>query len=343
MNYWALIAIDTGRQYGGNDGYKDDPSSHYSYDSRVPNHKKVAAGDVVFLRNASQVLGVAQVESVDEESGTKLERRCPSCGAVNVRERKSMTPRWRCSKCRAEFDEPIQNQVEVRAFTAHFGTSFRPAPDQLDARVLKGAAVAPNDQLAIERLDPIKIAAVLAGKFPEADRFLEVAAVSQTLAPGDAELPPDSVSYVPWEGDERQSALRAIRVRRGQQSFRKRLIEIYQSRCVISGCKLLDILEAAHISPYRGALDNLPDNGLLLRSDLHTLFDLGHLAIDPDTLTARFSPVATEDGYGHMNGAKLETEFPSRAALRLRWDVFVARHLADADDQLPPTLGGKID
>jgi HNH endonuclease len=41
----------------------------------------------------------------------------------------------------------------------------------------------------------------------------------------------------------------------------------------------LDILEAAHISPYRGEEDNHPENGLLLRADLHTLFDHLNAAI----------------------------------------------------------------
>src|SRR5271155_3471993 len=43
------------------------------------------------------------------------------------------------------------------------------------------------------------------------------------------------------------------------------------------------LLEAAHISPYRGLQSNHPQNGLLLRADLHSLFDLGMLAVDPLT------------------------------------------------------------
>ena len=44
------------------------------------------------------------------------------------------------------------------------------------------------------------------------------------------------------------------------------------------------MLEAAHISPYRGEDDNHVENGLLLRSDIHTLFDLDLLGIDPERL-----------------------------------------------------------
>ena len=60
-------------------------------------------------------------------------------------------------------------------------------------------------------------------------------------------------------------------------------------RCMVSGCQLVDLLEAAHIRPYRGENDNHPSNGLLLRADLHTLFDLDLLGIDPETLLVRLA------------------------------------------------------
>ena len=38
-------------------------------------------------------------------------------------------------------------------------------------------------------------------------------------------------------------------------------------------------LEAAHIVPYRGPQTNHLSNGLLLRADMHDLFDLGLIAV----------------------------------------------------------------
>lgn len=35
---WLCLAVSGRRQHGGNDGYDDNPSSHYSWDSTVPNH-----------------------------------------------------------------------------------------------------------------------------------------------------------------------------------------------------------------------------------------------------------------------------------------------------------------
>ena len=83
--------------------------------------------------------------------------------------------------------------------------------------------------------------------------------------------------------DERERAFRAIRLRRGQAAFRSALMEAYGRRCAITGCAVEDVLEAAHITPYVGSLTNHVSNGLLLRADLHTLFDCGLLAIDPKT------------------------------------------------------------
>ncbi len=94
-------------------------------------------------------------------------------------------------------------------------------------------------------------------------------------------------SYRPVDSDWRRKVFRQIRERRGQQKFRDALRKRYGDRCMISGCCLMDVIEAAHIRPYRGEKDNHPENGLLLRADLHTLFDLDMLGIEPHTLIVR--------------------------------------------------------
>ena len=67
----------------------------------------------------------------------------------------------------------------------------------------------------------------------------------------------------------------------------------------------LDALEAAHISPYLGSHTNHVQNGLLLRADLHSLFDLGLIAIDPDTLTIRVSQRLHSTVYAEFHGRRL--------------------------------------
>lgn len=82
------------------------------------------------------------------------------------------------------------------------------------------------------------------------------------------------------ETDARKRALRAIVLRQGQGTFRRKLLEVYGGTCCITGCAFEQVLEAAHIQPYRGEHTNAVENGLLLRADVHTLFDLYLLWID---------------------------------------------------------------
>ncbi len=69
--------------------------------------------------------------------------------------------------------------------------------------------------------------------------------------------------------------------RLGQGAFRVMVTDVYGRRCAISNERTLPVLEAAHIRPYAANGPHQLSNGLLLRSDLHTLFDLGYISVDP--------------------------------------------------------------
>lgn len=69
------------------------------------------------------------------------------------------------------------------------------------------------------------------------------------------------------------------KVRLGQGAFRVLVTDAYSRRCSITGEKTLPVLEAAHIKSYSEAGPHLISNGLLLRSDMHRLFDGGYLTI----------------------------------------------------------------
>jgi hypothetical protein len=95
---------------------------------------------------------------------------------------------------------------------------------------------------------------------------------------------PDDGEYEASKGDQREAAWRLIKKRRGQPQFRRALMHRYRARCLVTGCTVADVLEAAHIDPYRSENNNHPGNGLLLRADIHTLFDLNLLGIEPASL-----------------------------------------------------------
>lgn len=98
--------------------------------------------------------------------------------------------------------------------------------------------------------------------------------------------------------------------RLGQGAFRVVVTEAYQRRCAITGEKTLPVLEAAHIKPFSENGPNDIKNGLLLRSDFHTLFDDGYITINPD-FVIEVSKRLNEDygngkDYYRFHGSKLQ-------------------------------------
>ena len=126
--------------------------------------------------------------------------------------------------------------------------------------------------------------------------------------------------------DARERVVASIVRRRGQSAFRRALLDATGGRCALTGCQVTEVLEAAHITPYRGVETNHPTNGLLLRSDIHVLFDLGHISIDPETRRAVMASDLSGTVYGRLRGRRVadtndKSLRPSRAALteHLQW------------------------
>jgi putative restriction endonuclease len=98
--------------------------------------------------------------------------------------------------------------------------------------------------------------------------------------------------------------------RLGQGSFRVLVTDAYRYRCAMTSERTLPVLEAAHIRPYVAGGEHALSNGLLLRSDLHTLFDLGYVAVEPKEKTILVSDrikAEFENGreYYRLRGEKL--------------------------------------
>lgn len=91
-------------------------------------------------------------------------------------------------------------------------------------------------------------------------------------------------------------------VRTGQRDFRTLLWERYGGACCVTGCTIERLVEAAHIVPYRGNQTDGEDNGLLLRVDIHRLFDEHLVAIDPDRLIFVVSKSITDPTYQSLHG-----------------------------------------
>lgn len=137
--------------------------------------------------------------------------------------------------------------------------------------------------------------------------------------------------FNPSSDDSRDIVSRQIRARRGQKQFRDSLRQGYGDHCLITGCGILAVLEAAHIKPYRGENDNHIENGLLLRADIHTLFDLDLIGIQPDSFRIEIHPKITNE-YGDLDGKIINITknlCPSREALAFRYEHFQDRLYRD--------------
>jgi len=135
--------------------------------------------------------------------------------------------------------------------------------------------------------------------------------------------------YQPIQDEDKRQAY-ARRVRKGQSRFRKALHTLYGSRCAFTGTDEETVLEACHIISHAKTGDNSLDNGLLLRSDIHVLFDehLMTLANDGQRILVHKDVTAPEYARlrGMSPGLRPSTPESHLALLRLhnlelRWAV----------------------
>ncbi|MET7876402.1 HNH endonuclease [Micromonospora profundi] len=121
---------------------------------------------------------------------------------------------------------------------------------------------------------------------------------------------------------------RLVPQRLGQQSFKAVVLGAYGRRCAITGNKVQPVLQAAHIRPLPMGGEHRLDNGLLLKSDVHILFDRGYLGVDPKHRLVVSPRLRTEFGNGDQFYAKAgeQIALPERRGDRPRAE-FLEWHL----------------
>ena len=115
--------------------------------------------------------------------------------------------------------------------------------------------------------------------------------------------------------------------RLGQADFRQSVGAAYSWRCAVTNCDVVHVLEAAHVVPYQVADEEGYDvrNGILLRSDIHQLFDAGltQFHYDDRRLVASVSSEIGSTEYAGFDGKDMhlpaeKTSHPSPRALQIR-------------------------
>lgn len=138
-----------------------------------------------------------------------------------------------------------------------------------------------------------------------------------TLAPtdGPSTVPPQpSVPTAPPASnsqefrDEHKRTERLIEQRQNQGPFRKAVMA-HDSRCAVTRCRTAEVLEAAHLIPYasKDPERDKPENGILLRADIHTLLDRHLVAVNPETMLLWVSSRLHETAYAGLNDRKIRT------------------------------------
>ncbi|MBS1843438.1 MAG: HNH endonuclease [Actinobacteria bacterium] len=288
---WSFLVVDEGeRQHQGNQGYDDDPSSYYSWDSTVANREGPSDGDICAVRDSRGLLGISRIDDVARRNGEKARSRCPECESTAFKSRATMQPIYKCSHCMAEFDQPLVEKVPVTIFRADYARSWVPVDGAVTAGELEADCYRSRaKQHAIRPVDPEALREVL---------------TRRQLLVGD-----------PWwqnggsvEPPEIPGGYRELKGlgRIGQQEFRRQLLARFGPVCAFSGPQPVRSLHAAHVIPYSDDARHELAGGLLLRADLHALFDARLITIDGDLKIRIDSSLRSFPELSRLDGASLQ-------------------------------------
>jgi hypothetical protein len=292
---WLMLTKDI-RQHGGNLGYDDNASEYYSWDSTVPNATGPKVNDFIAIWNGTTILGAGIIEKIDIESADKIRHRCPSCNQTKIKMRTNIKPKYRCHNqlCKNEFDHQDEELISVTTFKSHHSASWYDLTGLLDAPTLRSLCVQPKSQQSIRPLNWQK--------------FLSSLPFSLS----------HNLEYLSDE-DIMRSGHKAgkTRVRIGQSKFRRTLLEKFGNICAFSGPCHERALDAAHLYSYAQEGVHSVKGGLLIRKDLHRLFDLGLITVNPSNhlITIANSLIAIEQ-YAFLSSRKISVPMSSEA---LKW------------------------
>ncbi|NVK55891.1 MAG: HNH endonuclease [Alteromonadaceae bacterium] len=126
------------------------------------------------------------------------------------------------------------------------------------------------------------------------------------------------------EADERQRRQAETWARPRQALFRRQVFERYGAICLVTGCRTILSLEAAHVLPVAKGGTDKAWNGIPLRADIHRLLDAGTISIDPDTWTLNVDEDVLDD-YGQYHGLELGYVLADRKGSTLLAEALRAR------------------
>jgi hypothetical protein len=289
---WLCLSKPTELHGRLGEGYSDVDGESYVWKADLPNGRRIEAGHVIAIWDGARLRGVSRIEGeIEEFVELRPEFSCPSCNQKDVRPRKKLEPRFRCADCYWTGNTPNRENQATRYRRAWFGAGWTEVGHLISADKCRALATQPKSQHSLREMDLAKLSEILKGE-GNFDR-LPVARRSPHLNGG--------------------HVLRTVKTRIGQDSFRKRLLERFGCACAFTGPNHEAALEAAHLYSYAELAVHHEDGGLLLRRDIHRLFDKGLITVD---VSRQRIEVAERLGgvpaYGELNGRELAVRLPRR-------------------------------
>lgn len=283
---WLLLSVGEDRQHGGNDGYDDDPRVTYRWDSTVPHHAALSPGNAIVLWDKKTSIGASVIEDIHRGTTVKTLNKCPACGKASIKARRTMLPTYLCNKCGGTFNQPDTVVREVTTYETRHDVAWVDLEGVLTGAQLRELCKDPGSQQSMRplRWDAFRDAVSAQGLRPTLDSITS------------------SVTRILGGHHER-----TVRVRIGQQQFRESLIRRYGPVCAFTGPGPLPTLEAGHLYSYAAAGIHDSEGGLLLRRDIHRLFDLGFITVDPKSLRIHVGPeLGNYPVYRDLEGQNLQ-------------------------------------
>ncbi|WP_315512953.1 HNH endonuclease [Rothia aeria] len=304
---WLLRSVpdEENRSAASGKVYDDALEFRYVYDSKVPNHKNVREGDFVLIRDNSILLGSAVIRKIESYEADKVMTYCPTCGSTRITFKSDGL--WRCDgKCLRRDNlkpeqrlhkNPPQKTETVQRFIAYYGDTWTELIGAADKDSFKDLSVPGkyNTQNSIVALDTAKVLDWLESLNTSGIHLLPL---------GDAH----GVPMNPRGG----FTMRTVRARVGQGQFRQELLNRFGNMCAFTGACHTAALDAAHLYSYAREGEHRVDEGLLLRKDLHKLFDSELVGVS-SSRTLLLHPGLGNTQYQSLAGARLKVELPNRA------------------------------
>lgn len=302
INAWLVINKKDTKLVG--DGYEDIVDKVYSWDDTVANSSRIQKGDALVLFDSNKLLGYGIIHELETWTGEKTRYRCPNCEMCKVIERRKKEQRYRCDNCKSRFNDPKKEQISVKKFRAVYEHTWVDLNGELDGSQLRLLCESPKSQ---HSLRPFKWREFV-GKLPLGLRNF----VKKTPNVKDGEI---------TGGHQRQM----VRVRKGQASFRAALLDHFGTTCAFSGSTSKLVLDAAHLYSFAKKGIHEKFGGLLMRKDLHRLFDLGLIRVNPSTFLIQVDKSLLHIPiYNELNTNTLAVEIPKETQrwLQIHWDEY---------------------